>query len=68
MLPLSFSEFTDFCGVEFASGRSVGIALGGEPVLFDEMLTRYPEYGGHARYCIPEDDPGATLGVRVRRL
>lgn len=46
MLPLSFSEFTDFCGVEFASGRSVGIALGGEPVLFDEMLTRYLEYGG----------------------
>lgn len=46
MLPLSFSEFTDFCGVEFASGRPVGIALGGEPVLFDEMLTRYLEYGG----------------------
>ena len=46
MLPLPFSEFTDFCGVEFASGRSVGIALGGEPVLFDEMLTRYLEYGG----------------------
>ena len=46
MLPLSFSEFTDFCGVEFASGRPIGIALGGEPVLFDEMLTRYPEYGG----------------------
>lgn len=46
MLPLSFSEFTDFCGVEFASGRPVGIALGGEPVLFDEILTRYLEYGG----------------------
>lgn len=46
MLPLSFSEFTDFCGVEFASGRPVGIALGGEPVLFDEMLTRHLEYGG----------------------
>lgn len=46
MLPLSFSEFTDFCGVEFASGRPVGIALGGEPILFDEMLTRYLEYGG----------------------
>lgn len=46
MLPLSFSEFADFCGVEFASGRPVGIALGGEPVLFDEMLTRYLEYGG----------------------
>lgn len=46
MLPLSFSEFTDFCGIEFESGKSVGVALGGEPVLFDEMLTRYLEYGG----------------------
>ena len=46
MLPLSFSEFANFCGVEFASGRSATLAPDGEPVLFDEMLTRYLEYGG----------------------
>ena len=46
MLPLSFSEFANFCGVEFASGRSAALAPDGEPVLFDEMLTRYLEYGG----------------------
>lgn len=46
MLPLSFSEFVDFCGVEFASGGSVALAPGGEPVLFDEMFARYLKYGG----------------------
>ena len=46
MLPLSFTEFVDFCGVEFASGGSVALAPGGEPVLFDEMLARYLKYGG----------------------
>lgn len=46
MLPLSFSEFTDFCDVAFAAGRSVALDPDGEPVLFDEMLTRYLEYGG----------------------
>lgn len=46
MLPLSFSEFADFCGVGFSSGRSAALSPDGEPVLFDEMLTRYLEYGG----------------------
>lgn len=46
MLPLSFSEFADFCGIEFVSGRSVALTPEGNPVLFDDMLTRYLEYGG----------------------
>ena len=31
MLPLSFSEFADFCGIEFASGRSVALTPEGGP-------------------------------------
>ena len=46
MLPLSFSEFADFCGIEFVSGSSVALTPEGDPVLFDDMLTRYLEYGG----------------------
>lgn len=46
MLPLSFSEFADFCGIEFVSGTSVALTPEGDPVLFDDMLTRYLEYGG----------------------
>lgn len=43
MLPLSFSEFADFCGIEFVSGSSVALTPEGDPVLFDDMLTRYLE-------------------------
>lgn len=46
MLPLSFSEYAAFCGVSFEPGKSVALAPDGEPVLFDDMLTRYLEYGG----------------------
>lgn len=31
MLPLSFSEFADFCGIEFVSGRSVALTPEGTP-------------------------------------
>ncbi|MFR7670781.1 MAG: AAA family ATPase [Collinsella sp.] len=61
MLPLSFSEFADFCGIEFVSGTSVALTPEGS-VLFDDMLTRYLEYGGMPAIASSRR-PGAALGV-----
>lgn len=46
MLPLSFAEYADFCGVEFTSGSAVAFSANGKPVLFDDLLGRYLAFGG----------------------
>lgn len=46
MLPLAFSEYLDFCGVSFEPGKSVALGPDGTPVLFDDILVRYLEFGG----------------------
>ena len=46
MLPLSFSEYLDFCDLSFAPGSSVTLTPSGEAILFDDMLARYLRYGG----------------------
>ena len=46
MLPLSLTEYLDFCGLAFAEGSSVALGPDGAPVLFDDVLSRYLRYGG----------------------
>jgi uncharacterized protein len=46
MLPLSLSEYLDFCGIHFAPNKNVALDESGEPVLFDDLLRRYMEFGG----------------------
>ena len=46
MLPLSFAEYLDFCGVSFAPGKTVALDSSGEPILFDDVFLRYLRYGG----------------------
>ena len=46
MLPLSFSEYAEFCGVSFASGRSIALDPSGEPIVFDDLFERYLAFGG----------------------
>lgn len=45
MLPLSVSEYLDFCGLAFGES-SATIGPGGDVVLFDDVLVRYLRYGG----------------------
>jgi len=46
MLPLSFCEYVDFCGVEFKPGRSIALDATGNPIAFDDMFERYLKMGG----------------------
>ena len=46
MLPLSFSEYLDFCGVSFPEDSSVTLGPKGNPLLFDDVFERYLEFGG----------------------
>ena len=46
MLPLSMSEYLDFCGLSFASEKSVAIGPDDEPIHFDDILLRYLRFGG----------------------
>lgn len=45
MLPLSVSEYLDFCGLAFGES-SATISPSGDVVLFDDVLARYLRYGG----------------------
>ncbi len=45
MLPLSVSEYLDFCGLSFGES-AVAIDENGQAVLFDDILERYLTYGG----------------------
>lgn len=46
MLPLSFSEWCDFCSLPFSPGSSVALNPSGDVILFDDAMTRYLAYGG----------------------
>ena len=46
MLPLSMSEYLDFCGISFGKSSAATIGPDGEIVLFDDLLERYLKYGG----------------------
>ena len=46
MLPLSLSEYLEFCGASFAAGKTVALDADGEPILFDDVFLRYLRYGG----------------------
>lgn len=46
MLPLSLSEYLDFCGVTFAPGKTISLDASGEPVSFEDVFLRYLRYGG----------------------
>lgn len=46
MLPLSFSEYADFCGVSFAPGKNIAVSPDGAPVLFDDLFEQYLRFGG----------------------
>ena len=46
MLPLSFREYADFCGVRPAEGNSIMLRDGGDPVLADDLVARYLRLGG----------------------
>ena len=46
MLPLSFREYVDFCGLRPAEGNSIMLRDGGDPVLTDDLVLRYLRFGG----------------------
>ena len=46
MLPLSFQEYADFCGLRPAEGNSIMLRDGGDPVLTDDLVMRYLRFGG----------------------
>ena len=46
MLPLSFREYADFCGLRPAEGNSIMLRDGGDPVLTDDLVMRYLRFGG----------------------
>ncbi len=46
MLPLSFGEFLDFNGLQFADNKAVTLDSHGQPVLFDDIFSHYLTYGG----------------------
>ena len=46
MLPLSFREYADFCGLHPAEGNSIMLREGGDPVLADDLVMRYLRFGG----------------------
>lgn len=45
MMPLSVSEYIDFCGLSFGES-SAAVGPDGNVVLFDDVLDRYLHYGG----------------------
>ena len=46
MLPLTFREYADFCGLRPAEGNSIMLRSGGDPVLTDDLVMRYLRFGG----------------------
>ncbi|MBR5260124.1 MAG: ATP-binding protein, partial [Eggerthellaceae bacterium] len=46
MLPLSFREYANFCGLHPAEGNSIMLREGGDPVLADDLVMRYLRFGG----------------------
>lgn len=46
MLPLSFSEYLDFCKLSFTPDSTVAIQPDGRAVGFDDVFRRYLDYGG----------------------
>jgi hypothetical protein len=46
VLPLVFSEYLTFCGLNFAEDSSVTLAPDGAPVLFDDVFENFLHYGG----------------------
>ena len=46
MLPLTFREYADFCGLRPAEGNSIMLRDGGDPVLTDDLVMRYLRFGG----------------------
>lgn len=46
MLPLSFSEYAEFCGLEPSDTRSLMLRADSDPVLTDDLIARYLRYGG----------------------
>lgn len=46
MLPLAFSEYVGFCGVELNDARTAGFDASGEIVLTQDLLARFMTYGG----------------------
>ena len=46
MLPLSFREYADFCGLRPNAGNSLMLRDGGEPILTDDLLARFLQFGG----------------------
>lgn len=46
MLPLTFREYADFCGLRPAEGNSLMLRDGGDPVLTDDLVMRYLRFGG----------------------
>ena len=46
MLPLTFREYADFCGLRPAGGNSIMLREGGDPVLADDLVMRYLRFGG----------------------
>lgn len=46
MLPLSFTEYVSFCGLDFSGGGSAAIAADGSVWTFDDVFRRYLDFGG----------------------
>ncbi|MBQ9003033.1 MAG: ATP-binding protein [Eggerthellaceae bacterium] len=66
-LPLSLSEYLDFCGLSFSPGSSVALAPDGSPVLFDDVMARYLRYGGMPAIASLETDQ-ATHAAYMRSV
>ena len=46
MLPLSFEEYADFCGLKKSESGSLFLRTQGDPVLVDDLMERYLTFGG----------------------
>lgn len=46
MLPLSFTEFCDFNGLEFSPDSSLAVDDNGKPRAFDDVFTQWLDWGG----------------------
>ncbi|MCF0233217.1 MAG: ATP-binding protein, partial [Enterococcus sp.] len=46
MLPLSFSEYLDFCGIKFHKSSSAALDKNGNPLLFEDIFNKFLLYGG----------------------
>lgn len=46
MLPLSFSEYVDFCGLEPSEGNSLLLGHSSDPMLTDDLIFRFLRFGG----------------------